>query len=479
MLLSRSLLEISCQGAPVLVNVDSETQPVQVTDTSSGNIQTLKYLPPTVAHKTLGHNKEPAGLQKAQFRTLKKKSDQITDFLTSSQLTREEAWIYYYACYIAAVSYPLTASTLTFQQLDVIQRKAMLKLVAQCGFNWDTMKEVLYGPISLVGATFHHLYNQGISQVTYFLNHWRRNSIVGNLLRCTLAWLHFSVGISFSVLEDTSSNLPHLESKWIQSMRVFLSSIQATIQVDQPSIPSTQRQYDRHLMDVIVMSNRFKPAEIKRLNYCRLYLQVVTLSDITKPNGIDLDPTLLEGRPSWQSTTPRWHTKRQERPSEKVWKLWRKANTLWSDTDNRLYHPLGSWIVPLRAQRMQHFAYTHRSTLFIRNLENSYVVFHRTRHNTYRPSTTSQPQTYDTLPVKASPVDVSLAEDLRWRRTGPYSPIIKPKILLPSETATFDLFVTTLNPWEVDLLQHINMQCDPKGAGQFLYKFSSGMYLLT
>ena len=79
--------KFSCQGAPVLVNVDSETQPVQVPAASSGNIQTLEYLPPTVAHKTLGHDKEPAGLQKAQFRTLKKKSDQITDFLTSSQLT--------------------------------------------------------------------------------------------------------------------------------------------------------------------------------------------------------------------------------------------------------------------------------------------------------------------------------------------------------------------------------------------------------
>ena len=169
----------------------------------------------------------------------------------------------------------------------------------------------------------------------------------------------------------------------------------------------------------------------------------------------------MEGRPSLQSTTPRWHTIRQERPSEKVWKLWRKANTLWSDTDNRLYHPLGSWIVPLHAQRMQHFAYTHRSTLFIRDLENSYQVLHRTRHNTYRPSTTSQPQTYDSLPEKASPVEVSLAEDLRWRRIGPYSSTIKPKILLPSETATFDLFVSTLDPWKVDLLQHINMHCDP------------------
>jgi hypothetical protein len=130
----------------------------------------------------LGHDKEPAGLQKVQFRTLKKKSDQITDFLTSSQLNREEAWIYYHACYIPAVSYPLTASTLTFQQLDVNQRKAMSKLVAQCGFHWNTKKDVLYGPISLGGATFHHLYNrQGISQVTYFLNHWRLNSKVGNL----------------------------------------------------------------------------------------------------------------------------------------------------------------------------------------------------------------------------------------------------------------------------------------------------------
>jgi hypothetical protein len=35
--------KFSCQGAPVLVNVDSETQPVQVTVASSGNIHPLEY----------------------------------------------------------------------------------------------------------------------------------------------------------------------------------------------------------------------------------------------------------------------------------------------------------------------------------------------------------------------------------------------------------------------------------------------------
>jgi hypothetical protein len=40
----------------------------------------VEYLPPTTAPKTLGHYKEPSGLQKEQYSQLKVKSDRITDF---------------------------------------------------------------------------------------------------------------------------------------------------------------------------------------------------------------------------------------------------------------------------------------------------------------------------------------------------------------------------------------------------------------
>jgi hypothetical protein len=55
-------------------------------------------------------------------------------------------------------------------------------------------------------------------------------------------------------------------------MRKFLAELNATIEVDDPGIPLTRRQGDEYIMDMILESKQFTNAQIRRLNYCRLYL---------------------------------------------------------------------------------------------------------------------------------------------------------------------------------------------------------------
>jgi hypothetical protein len=113
------------------------------------------------------------------------------------------------------------------------------------GLNRKTKMEALYGPRDLGGADFRHLHiQQGIAQTTYFLRHWRCQSSVGKLLKCTLAWLQFSVGVSFPVLERADVPLPHLESKWIASLRTFKASIGASIQLDNPCVPRPDHRFE-------------------------------------------------------------------------------------------------------------------------------------------------------------------------------------------------------------------------------------------
>jgi hypothetical protein len=57
-----------------------------------------------------------------------------------------------------AVCYPLWCSSLTRKQFDTVQRKAMAILTARSGFNRNTRKEILYGPLDLGGANFRHLH---------------------------------------------------------------------------------------------------------------------------------------------------------------------------------------------------------------------------------------------------------------------------------------------------------------------------------
>ena len=454
--------KFSLQGAPVLSNIQSEISPLQVLDPLTGRTQTLDFLPPSTAHKTLGHYKEPYGLQKMQFRQLKAKSDEITDFLWSTHFTRDEAWTYYRSCYVPAVTYPLTSSFLSPSQLATIQTKAMAIITAKCGFNRHTKMEVLYGPRDLGGAEFCHLITQqGICQTTYFLRHWRSQSSVGKLLKSAVAWTQLSVGTSCSILEQVEVPLPHLESKWIRSLRMFLASISASIQLDDSCVQEPQREHDRYLMDMIIQSDRFTPSEIRRLNYCRLYLQAVTLADITKPNGQELDPCHLQGVWSLQSGKTRWHTVNQDRPSEKEWKLWKTANKIWSDVQGRLINPLGAWLHPLPELRFQHFAYVHRRSLYIRAAKDEYITYRQKGMNQYRLSTTQKQRMYGQLPANARPAEVEQGANGQWHISGQPSVMHQIPTVPSSATATFDLFLETLDPWETELLRQINLTVDP------------------
>jgi hypothetical protein len=103
-------------------------------------------------------------------------------------------------------------------------------IIAKCGYNRHTKREILYGPKEYGGASFRHLYVlQGIGQVTSFLRHWRQQSVTGELLRCALAWTHMTAGVSQSILIDVHSAMLHLESKWIAPHCQFLSKIDATM----------------------------------------------------------------------------------------------------------------------------------------------------------------------------------------------------------------------------------------------------------
>ena len=60
-------------------------------------------------------------------------------------------------------------------------------------------------------------------------------------------------------------------------MRQYLKAVDGFLELDTPFIPSLQRRHDTFLMDAVLRSGQFTPGAVKRINYCRLYLRVITL----------------------------------------------------------------------------------------------------------------------------------------------------------------------------------------------------------
>ena len=291
-------------------------------------------------------------------------------------------------------------------------------MVARCGFNRNTKKEILFGPLELGGANFRDLYiKQGLGQILLFMKHWRSETPAGNLLRVALSWAQAQTGVSFPIMSLPIMSrpmvvLPHLEAKWLGSLREFLATLNVQLQVDAPDTPRLQRAHDANIMDVVMASERYTPSEIRRINYCRLYLKATTLADLATVGGIRLDPSKLRGDMSLHSSTTGHLTAHQERPSETEWSLWRKVNRMWSAAVDTFHLALGPWILAIHDQRQQHFSYWHHTGLWIRT-NPGYLYCEQSSERRYVETTRPIVKWRD-LPHDALPIEATMCLDGSW-----------------------------------------------------------------
>ena len=115
--------------------------------------------------------------------------------------------------------------------------------------------------------------------------------------------------------------------------------------LDKPGVPVLQRQHDTFLMELLMQSQQFTASEIKRLNYCRLYLRATTVADVAIITGDKVEDFTLTGLLPAIHRDIRGPWIQQDNPGEAEWKLWRKASRLWCTSDGTLHQPLGKWLV--------------------------------------------------------------------------------------------------------------------------------------
>ena len=466
----------AANGTPFL-KLDVPHTMVTVTNTAgAADPQVIPAISAHAAHKTLGHYKDPAGNQAQQLRELTEKCDKAADFIATSPLNRSEAWTYYFAIFLTSVGYPLASCYFSAKVLEKVQRRAMSNIVAKCGYNRHTKREVIYGPGIYGGASFRTLYSlQGTGQIMAFLKYWRSPCQAGQLLRHATAWAQYGIGTSVSFLTDVTTELPHMEARWLSSVRTYLCTLSCRIEMDKQYIPNIERIHDHHIMDMVIQSQQFIPKDIRLINYCRMYLQAVTLSDITDVTGKNLDNTMLLGTRSRLSSHTKWHHFNQQRPSANAWKTWRRANLLWANAHGHLLKPLGQWLQDPKEQRRSWHAYTDsNNTLYVKS------VFHTPlEYNVYYPTaTTSTEYSYyttveqDRITELSSDSYPTFAQDCQqgtWRVQRGSHTRIQSTIMLPTTRLVsgasytnldFQAYIHTMAPWESDLLQFLQFQTD-------------------
>jgi len=317
--------------------ISNKAENAQSFVTSQPTLSEFKHLKVDEAHKTLGTYQTPNSNQRTQLIQLLDKATKFRDTIIKYPMSRKEAITFYHSIYIPSITYPLATTFFSEKTLTKLQRKVDYPLTTKFGLNRNTAKAILYGPPSLGGFGLLEFYSiQGSYQLLTIIKYWRRQCDLGTLFRITLSWVQYSLGIKSFFLHDVTTPLPHFEGDWLISLRQFLCNTQCSLVLSKPITQQPNRENDDYIMDLILKSNQFNPKQIRRINYCRLFLNVLLLSDITEPDGSTLTQlTTIQN----QSALHPWPLRKpihQNKPSSLSWKLWHRASAIWSTSNNKL-----------------------------------------------------------------------------------------------------------------------------------------------
>lgn len=231
-------------------------------------------------------------------------------------LNAQDARQGYTTVFTPSIKYALPVSSIPQSKLDQIQRPTTNAVLSRLGYNPHMPRAVVFAAKTKGGIGLLNLSTeQGVSQVQLLMSHVRSKSYLHNTILILLETYQLVAGIPTSPLLDTSPR-HYVDSKWLSSIRQFLHTTDATI-----NIPNITNLIRNRTNDVPIMDNptkNFSTSDLECINACRLFLQVTFLSEISNAEGTAILPEAIKGntdndaKPTlWQISTSKLQWPRQ------------------------------------------------------------------------------------------------------------------------------------------------------------------------
>jgi hypothetical protein len=327
-------------GQPKLASISQRPITLSITSGHNNLPETLPRIEPTAAFRTLGVYISASGCQKKQMEVLRSHAQRYGSLLQSSTLSPSEAYLSYALYLRPKLSYPLPCTSFTPDQCRAIQAPALAALLPKLTLNRHSPRSVIFAGPKYGGLSLPDLYDdQGLGQLLLFIGHLKLEDDTGKLILSTLSHIQLYIGSSrsfFSLPTKTYGRL--LEPNWITSIWSYIESANLTLEIEQLWLPKPSREGDAMIMDLATQFN-LSVVQIKQLNNCRLYLQVLMLSDITEADGIHILPNMFKGRKTDDRISNLQWPNTCKPKSWAVWKLFLHYISSGTKLENRL----GKW----------------------------------------------------------------------------------------------------------------------------------------
>lgn len=285
---------------------------------------------------------------------------------------------------------------------------------------------------------------------------------IGELMKITLRWVRLAVGVSHCPLQQPNKNFDYIDHPWFNTLIKFLYESHASIETNDPPL-TRSRQDDSCIMEDFLLLTPSK-SELCHLNSCRMFLQVLTLSDIVSVDGKHIRQNCWRGDSTTRNTLL-WP--RQAKPGSPAWIIWRRYIAecyLEDDSDIRktrkhlsLQYPLGPWIPQHHDRQIHDYYVSPISQTVYHRLDNHFDVYypHRNQRTTVTLQFASRsnylpPGTHPIEPITHQQQTLQLSK----RDINNTSP--------PTHTdpVNFTQHVTNLPHWEQELIKYHSIATD-------------------
>ena len=318
---------------------------------ADGQIKILPRLEPHDANETLGIFIAMDGNPKKQVEKLRGKAEEFAEHVRTGFLTREEAWHALNSTIVKTLEYPMEAISLTKDQWDYIMAPILKSVLPRSGIVRTFPRDVLYAPDEFTGmGLMHPYYKQYLKHLELALKETIKPTITANLLTAAMEQLRLESGLPRANGEwHLSDTALCLTPCWIKDLLLFCDDNEITIQDTCADLDYGSTD-DIYLMEAFRESG-FTPKELKILNQCRLFLRVLTLSDICTMDLKRITLDSYNGNPQRRRPQCGW-PRAPPQLSSTHWNLWKKAITKCflrtGTTQREIRHNLGNWLPGIR-----------------------------------------------------------------------------------------------------------------------------------
>ena len=183
------------------------------------------------------------------------------------------------------IIYPLPVTNFTQVECREIEGKLYRHSLPKCGISSKYPFAMRYAPTYYMGLPIPEFYNQhGTQHLFELLKHYNKPTTSGKQMFLQFELARLIVASSKWIFQLKSSRFSQLlDPCWLRTTWDFV--LAHNIEMRAPHVQlQTPRVNDSFIMDVLVASDLTK-GELVRINHCRIYLQVLTLSDMVDAAG--------------------------------------------------------------------------------------------------------------------------------------------------------------------------------------------------